>query len=244
MLKRHQIVFGFLLATAVWCLVIALSTGTSAHHQICETDQYGRQYCTTHNIFYVFFWYLGYLINAATISALATAFIAWFTWTLRGSTEKLWLASERHSERELRPYVVCDSAEVVKLEGGHRIECRIGIRNTGQTPAIDARALFALTVVPRLQEDQTLTLTPGQRYVRFILGPGQLRGLPTLGDETPLSQADFDAIQNGSKQLFAIGEIRYSDFIRTNHQRVTTVRLVFNPRNKTLVFDAAGNAMT
>ena len=106
MLKPHKIALGFLAATAIWSVVFVLQSDASAYFQICETNQYtDQEHCTSHHLLYVAIWYVGYVINPTSITAYATVAIAWFTWTLRNSTERLWLSGERHSERELRAFV-------------------------------------------------------------------------------------------------------------------------------------------
>jgi hypothetical protein len=93
MLNRHQVVLGFLLATAFWAIVLALQSEPSAQYQICETNQYTEQeHCTPHHLLYVALWYIGYVFNPVTITAYATGAIAWFTWTLKQSTDRLWRA--------------------------------------------------------------------------------------------------------------------------------------------------------
>jgi hypothetical protein len=90
-----EIALGAMLATAIWVVVLLFALDPSTYHQICETDQYGHERCAPHNLLYVGFWYFSYVINAGTITAFATAFIAWFTLTLKRSTDKLWDAGER-----------------------------------------------------------------------------------------------------------------------------------------------------
>ena len=98
MIKRNEIVVGFALASAFWVLVMVLSSAPSATYQICETNQYGKESCAPHHLLYVAFWYVGYIFNANIITAIATAAIAWFTWTLRQSTEKMWIETKKAAD--------------------------------------------------------------------------------------------------------------------------------------------------
>ncbi len=99
---------GFLFATAIGVVILLFSADPQTYHQICDTNQYsGKESCTSHNVFYVVFWYLGYWFNASAIviTAIATGFIAWFTRTLKRSTDRLWEAGERqfrHLQSEAR----------------------------------------------------------------------------------------------------------------------------------------------
>jgi hypothetical protein len=88
-----EFALGFLFATAICLVVLVGSLDQATYHQICETNQQtGKESCASHNVFYVVVWYAGYWLaaSATAITALATGFIAWFTWTLRQSTEKMW----------------------------------------------------------------------------------------------------------------------------------------------------------
>src|SRR5882672_2666571 len=98
MLKGHQIVLGFLVATALWSVVFVLQSDTSAYYQICETNQYtGHESCTPHHLLYVAFWYIGYVFNANTITTAATIAIAAFTYTLYSATTGLVDAAKSQS---------------------------------------------------------------------------------------------------------------------------------------------------
>jgi len=90
-----EIVLGFLIATALWSVVLWLVTDPQTYHQICEPDQYGHERCTPHSALYIGFVYLTYVINAATLTLAATVAIAYFTGTLKRSTDRLWEAGER-----------------------------------------------------------------------------------------------------------------------------------------------------
>ena len=59
---------------------------------ICSQNPYTHQKeCAPHNIVLVVLWQIGELLKdyGVIITAVATAFIAWFTFTLRQSTDKL-----------------------------------------------------------------------------------------------------------------------------------------------------------
>jgi|HubBroStandDraft_3_1064219.scaffolds.fasta_scaffold06549_2 hypothetical protein len=95
MLRHNEIAVGFALASVFWVLVMVLSSDPSATYQICETNQYGKDNCSPHHLLYVVFWYGGYVFNASTITALATAVIGYFTYTLyTTSTEQARLTRE------------------------------------------------------------------------------------------------------------------------------------------------------
>jgi hypothetical protein len=98
MLKVREIVLIALFVSAIWIVVVALQSDPSAYHQICETDQHtGKESCSAHHVPYVIAWYVGYWFDksAAVIAAFATIAIAYFTLTLKRSTDRLWDAGDR-----------------------------------------------------------------------------------------------------------------------------------------------------
>lgn len=113
MLKGGEIVLIALFVSAIWAVVFVLQSDTSPYYQICEPNQYtGENHCTSHHLLYVIFWYGGYVINAASIAAFATVAIAYFTLTLKRSTDKLWgitdqtlKSAERNLEATERAYI-------------------------------------------------------------------------------------------------------------------------------------------
>jgi hypothetical protein len=94
-------------------LIAAWTSGSSG--QVCGYGHDGHQEnCASYNLAFFFILQAGEIINyyGALITAFATIAIAWFTWTLRNSTERLWIAGERHSERELRAFVFAKAVAV------------------------------------------------------------------------------------------------------------------------------------
>jgi hypothetical protein len=152
-----EITLGFLFATAIWVVVLWFVADPQTYHQVCETNQQtGKESCAPHNVFYVVSWYAGYWLtaSAAAITALATGFIAWFTWTLRQSTEKMWVETQKAAdaskqsadvaERALTeleaPFIAVEIAEngiIRKFSGmGHDFQAiRFCVVNYGRTPA-------------------------------------------------------------------------------------------------------------
>ena len=76
-----------------------------AHYEVCEATKEGAKECATYNVLSYALHKIGTALNDynGAITAIATAFIAWFTLSLRRSTDKLWDAGERqlrHVESE------------------------------------------------------------------------------------------------------------------------------------------------
>jgi len=75
------------------------SSGYPTQGEICEVTNAGKN-CANYNIILVTAWKLAATVDhwSALISAIATGFIAWFTWTLRQSTEKMWIETKKAAD--------------------------------------------------------------------------------------------------------------------------------------------------
>jgi hypothetical protein len=83
----------------------------------CESHQADNYYCATYKI--VVALVQGAQIYSGFITALATIAIAWFTLTLKGSTDKLWKASDeqlRHARSEAQSAGFARTRELQHLE--------------------------------------------------------------------------------------------------------------------------------
>ena len=78
--------------------VVGLIALIPVHGEICkEGAKAGEEACTSYNLLPFLLIKIGQALDAlgVAITALATIAIAWFTWSLRRSTDKLWDAGER-----------------------------------------------------------------------------------------------------------------------------------------------------
>ena len=96
MLRRNELLIGFLLATAIWSVMFALQSDLTAYSEICEYNQTGQKDCASYHIILVALWHVKKFLNdtAVAITALATVAIAYFTLTLKRSTDHLWESSK------------------------------------------------------------------------------------------------------------------------------------------------------
>lgn len=142
------------------------------------------------------------------ISAAAAVVVAIFTWTLWRSTRLLWVSGERHSERQLRAYVMVDIVDIDNLSMGGNPEATLTFKNSGQTPAVELThwaamgfSTFPLTG-PLPRRDGQLPARP--------LAPGATTIVNT-GIDRPLNAATLNALMAGTHALYVTGEIRYTD---------------------------------
>jgi hypothetical protein len=213
MLNRHQVALGFLLATAAWAVILALQSEPSAHYQICETNQYtDHETCTPHHLLHVVFWYIGYVINPTSITALATVAIAWFTWTLKESTDRLWYAGRLEFVATHRPRVILRYIDGPFYDNeGHQF---IGLAfvNTGANDAIihafggdlayrgGINEAWERGLDADLKVIKPITLVSGQRHVFTV----------TAKTSASSDEAIFKSAWPG-RQICAVGRLRYRD---------------------------------
>lgn len=151
------------------------------------------------------------------VTAAATLVIAFFTFTLWRATDKMWDAGERQlehlaetSERQLCAYVFPVEAVLTNFDVGHPVECKIVIKNSGQTPAyrLTHAAIIGLANFP--PEGSFPECDASQATSRTNLGPGA--PLDKFGERSvPLSADEFGRLQAGTAALYLFGRIDFVD---------------------------------
>jgi hypothetical protein len=153
-LRHREKIFWLIVGFALILGVISL---IPAHYEICkEGAKASEESCPSYRVVPLLVIEVGKILDALSvaITALATIAIAWFTWSLRRSTDKLWDAgeaqralSEQTAERQLRAYVFVFNGVAGRDVDG-RIKVDITLRNSGQTPAYDLVHRTAVRLVP------------------------------------------------------------------------------------------------
>jgi len=173
-MKRYEIAIGFLLATAIFAVYLVLQSDASAHHQICDTNQYtGKETCTPHHIPYVISWYIGYWFDKASsvITAFATAAIAAFTIVL-----------SRIGREQARDNRITEQAYVFPLEPKSQFLMRedqtiwglrlfVPWKNSGGTPAVPVNSLVGATWVQNEADFEFGAVVQQGQHQPFVLGP-------------------------------------------------------------------------
>jgi hypothetical protein len=94
-MKRREKIFWLIIGAIFFVGFIAL---IPTHGEICkESAKSGEETCASYRLVPFLIIEIGKILDAlgVAITALATIAIAWFTWSLRRSTDKLWDAGER-----------------------------------------------------------------------------------------------------------------------------------------------------
>ncbi len=161
------------------------------------------------------------------ITAFATAVIAWYTWALRNSTNRLWEAGQRQFELEgpfLHP-VIQPNAIMEGLWGFIRYdhptspvapvasEASFTIRNVGRSPAllksVAAEMGHWTEMAPKPRVDHLA------RYdVEPVIEAGEETKETFVETVTiPIDKAAFKSLKGGDSHLFLYGEIAFSDLL-------------------------------
>lgn len=205
----------------------------------CE-DQTNKD-CASYHVVLVALWKIGKaLSDAVFVTALSTAAIAGFTWTLWQSTEKLWAAGEKQrelaektAERQLRAYVVVHLEDIIIPKPGddHIAITQFQIKNTGQTPAYNLQTISKTRVVdyPFPDDFDFLTFSPPGDHGTGTLGPGE--SIATEGKSPILTEEEWAAIRSkaSGKRLCTWGIVTYRDVFESIHHTNFCVSCFFRP---------------
>jgi hypothetical protein len=221
-MDRRSLLIGFLCGCAAALVVFLLSSNT-AHYEICLTTDGGAKECTTHGVIVFALHEIGAAFDSYSglITALATAFIAWFTLSLKQATDRLWhagerqtLASERQSERQLahlrdssemqlRAYVHIEKTPISFSDGVFTV--LFSIKNFGQTPAHDVNVRYAFEAVPCVDEEPVRVPIPSEDYFLGSIAPRT--DFYVLDAE--VKDVSLLSIKEGEVAIYLVGTITY-----------------------------------
>jgi hypothetical protein len=149
---------------------------------------------------------------AAGVTALATIAIAWFTLTLKRSTDRLWNITKAAADRQAahtqtieRAYIDAEPRGVTPFQRGGHADGHVAFRNVGHVPARNVKWFI------RIGYDMNVERT--QFESRDFTGDNVI--LP--GTETeqwgrdPIAQAEFDGLKGNRGFIYVWGRIEYSD---------------------------------
>jgi hypothetical protein len=214
-LVNGEIAIGFFCAGLFWMALLGLATSylpTTAEKEDCyqAAAKSGRNTGDCES-----FW------ERTTSDPVAT-----FTLVLAFSTVGLWVATlalyragERHSERELRAYIVATVQAEIRNFHIATPTVVLGFVNAGQTPAHDVRlwTTSAVAVFPMEKRPTAPARTPDVGDSVGVIGPAgsfHSEHVP----ETPVTPAERQAVVEGRCAYFVYGELAYTDaFGRERH---------------------------
>jgi hypothetical protein len=225
MLKRFALTI-LVVASLVLIVELEVSLLTPIHGDICHKTEYANhEECTTYNIIFVTFWHIGETLNyyGALIAALATIAIAWFTLSLRQSTDKLWDAANIQSIHLGNEFVASHRPEmrlkhlwfIDDVWNGGSINVRLEAVNIGQNSAFIDIINFMTRMIPHGERLPQRPPYNEDGILQFPMGGFPLQSGVTfthpVSDGRILTPQDIKAIKNGNARLYFIGTIAYRD---------------------------------
>ena len=195
-------------------------------------------------LLYGLVWFLNQL--GPLITAFATAVIAWYTWALRNSTNRLWEAGQRQFELEgpfLHP-VIHPNAIMEGLWGfilydhptSHvapvASEASFTIRNVGRSAALLKSVAAEMGHWTEMLEPRVDFLA--QYDVEPVIEAGEETKETFVEKVTiPIDKAAFKSLKDGNSHLFLYGEIAFSDLLGVDY--VQTFCFAYNFKAKQFV---------
>ena len=166
-------------------------------------------------------------IEVATRSATAAEASAKSTQFLTEVAQRPWI---NHTDVK---------SQVQAVEGGGlSIKANSQLINNGRTPAFGLRLTQWLQVCDGIPKELFVGAFEGN-LSSGILGPGTSG---EIRNEIELSEAEAEAIKNGSRSLYLFGMAAYEDLLKGSHQ--TKWCLIFQAGTSTFSYSSDHNAMT
>jgi hypothetical protein len=247
-MKRREKIFWLIVGALFLVGFIAL---IPAHGEICkEAEKAQQESCTTYSLVPFLVIKLGKILDAlgVAITALATIAIAWFTLSLRRSTDKLWEAGERQIA------LARESADIARdsLVSTQRAYVRVAnfpwlwrgdtdrpgkffyditpiVENGGNTQTVDAKINVNSTL-----RDEVL---PEDFDFPFVAESGStlIGARQSVGASNAIIlDDDMLSVQSGEKFFYIWGNIIYRDVFPNTPEHVTEFcteisRVIGNP---------------
>lgn len=127
--------------------------------------------------------------------------------------------TERAAERQLRAYVMVESANIKKLKIGEIPEVSVTIKNFGQTPAYNVKVWG----LPGFQDFPLKGNLPTERpdetdnFVAAPLAPTVPHTIPLIFKRR-MNEETIHALKAGSHAIFVVGQVRYIDAFKVERE--------------------------
>jgi hypothetical protein len=160
------------------------------------------------------------------IIVIFTALLAFGTIFLWRATVHLVKETKETGERQLRAYVLMEGCGIRDVSVGKMPVASVLIKNSGQTPAHDVKAILSRLVFEVYNNNPVLLpLIPDNERpgTGDIIAPGGQRTYIFGNPDWPLDAPKIDQLVAGTHAIFAYGQIQYRDAFKVD--RVTHFRL-------------------
>jgi hypothetical protein len=151
------------------------------------------------------------------IVAAGTLFIAVFTIVLAFATGFLYVATrdlvrgaDKTAREQLRAYIQASPGNVFNLKSGARLEARILVNNSGQTPGNEVTRWAGMKISKPLASDELVKLGRGEREEGSLVAMPQAPHVMIRGLDAPDATLS-DQIIRGDQRIYVFGRIEYKD---------------------------------
>lgn len=151
------------------------------------------------------------------IVAVGTLFIAIFTIVLAFATGFLYVATRdlvrgagKTAREQLRAYIQASPGNVFNLKSGARLEARIIINNSGQTPGNEVTRWAGVKISKPLASAELARLGRGEREEGTLVAMPQAPHVMICGLDPPDATLS-DQIIRGDQRIYVFGRIEYKD---------------------------------
>jgi hypothetical protein len=248
--RISELVAGFLLGFATLLVIFILSSDIAAQHEVCETTKEGAKECASYGVVHFALHEIGAALDSynGLITALATAFIAWFTLSLRRSTDKLWDAGERQTNIARQAMIAGERAFVFATgvspyyemddTGLYHWRFRPTWKNSGDTPTKNMvmHTACALRTEPLPQgfDFACATTETGTALIPPNTDIGG--GLAPRMQSPAISPQDILDVQAGNKLLYLWGWAKYRDVFPDTPEHITRFCFRVLPGGNPLIY--------
>jgi hypothetical protein len=208
-----------------FCLILIAAWLSGSTGEVCKETQTGHEQCTPYNLapFILIQIREGLHAIEGIITALATIAIAWFTWTLWQSNEKMWSVANASLELTKLDMGADLVLKTAVIEGITYIPtAQVELINIGRTKAIGVTMWCSIGVRPLPLAADAFPSDPDVPKSIIDVGP-QRTIISRFSAGNPLQENHKYAIANGTAALFVVGEATYTDVFR--EIKTTPVRL-------------------
>ena len=164
-----------------------------------------------------------WLIGWSTIATGA------FTLALAVFTYRLWTSGEKHSERQLRAYVLVEKGGVGNFIAGEVPYAKVRFRNSGQTPASQISVMITMDLCKFPRPNFEPFSGDDSRRSRGPIGPETKFTIPVALKRT-IDLEERAKVVCGDKAIYVFGRVDYMDVFE--RKQWTTFRFIVRGRGE------------
>jgi hypothetical protein len=218
-LFKQSFVVAVALCWAIW-VTVALTlpfSGLVPDHKDKEHRESTEEKPSAGEMPFVF--RIGHFIDQynGAFTALATVAIAWFTFSLKASTDKMWKASTDALELGNREFIAShlprlrvQRVECSFPDVGQQAAAEVVIVNVGDSDATITAIGAAIFLRHLGLEETPWNPTPRPLAETAVLAPGQPTDIPVSTEEALVFE-QVRSVNIGERELVLVGMVRYED---------------------------------